>query len=99
MISRMPYLAFISHARSSMEVRSGTDCPVSRPEGWQSKVKAAGTASNASARSRTLRSSAPWAVCTPSKKPRAMTRWLVDIIYLNVFQNGVKPQKNSFSSA
>jgi hypothetical protein len=73
-ISRMPYRRRIRSARSAAELISGVTAPVMRLPGWASNVKAVGTASSAAAFSRTRLSRAPWPVCTPSKKPRAMTR-------------------------
>ena len=63
------------------ELRRGMGTRTIRFSGWVSKVKAEGTASSSRESAATRRSRAPCPMCTPSKKPRAITRRVLSVVF------------------
>ena len=68
-----PYCERMISARSAGVVSSGTLFPVTNSRGERSNVKAAERQTRSLARRTAILSSSPCPICTPSKKPRAMT--------------------------
>ena len=79
-----PYCVRMMFARSDGVVSSGTGFPVTNSRGERSNVNAAERQPRSCARRTAILSSSPCPICTPSKKPRAMTvvSFIVSVSFL-----------------